>query len=88
MKGWLGNVWTPDDLKAQIMSESPFPCHLTMEEREEDYSLCRGSVLFMKKAGKIPRDFEFGQIVKQCSHSETENILSVKEFLEHHKDSL
>ena len=89
--GWL-STYSPQDLHHLIMvSEMPFPCHLSHTEElkfgdagNSEHPLCAGALMFMKVNGKIPRDPEMAKIVKNIDKKDCKNILSVQEFYKHH----
>lgn len=91
--GWLAD-YTPMELHSIVMNEQPFPCHMTHKENltwEEagkgKYPLCKGALKYMKKAGKLPRNKELADILKNVTIEELDNILSVSEFFTHHKNA-
>jgi hypothetical protein len=86
--GWLAN-YTPQDLHTLVMSEQPFPCHMTHEKdlefnEAEEYPLCKGALAYMKKNAKSPRNQELNALVKAVEPEVTENILGFVEFFKHH----
>lgn len=89
--GWLGPYSGPLALHQFIMSETPFPCHLTHEEKDlapgvagsEKHPLCSGAIAYMKKNGKRPRNPALAGLVSACN--DTEGILALPEFFQHHK---
>jgi hypothetical protein len=92
LAGWLAD-YTPQDLHTLVMSERPFPCHMTHKEDmlswedagTEKYPLCMGALKYMKKAGKLPRNKDLMDAMKDISRDDLDNILSLREFFEHHK---
>lgn len=92
LAGWLAD-YTPQDLHLLVMSERPFPCHMTHKEDmltweeagTKEHPLCMGALKYMKKAAKMPRNNELAEIIRNIPREELENILSVPEFMEHHK---
>ncbi len=89
--GWLAD-YTPQELHMLVMSEKPFPCHMTHEDTisweqagTKEHPLCMGALKYMKKAGKLPRNKELADILKSVSREDLEDVLSVPEFFEHHK---
>ena len=88
LPGWLAD-YTPTQLHGYVMSERPFPCHMTHEENltfqeAEDYPLCGGALAYMKKNAKMPRDRDMADYVKQIDKEQLEEILSTPEFFKHH----
>ncbi len=90
LPGWLSS-YTTEELHRLVMSENPFPCHMTHDEEisfseagTEKYPLCFGAMAFMKKNFKMPKDYEMSVFVKEIKIDETQNILSVPEFYKHH----
>jgi hypothetical protein len=97
MKGWLGDVYEDaTDLHRVVMSEFPFPCHqaqtddvVTIDKSgNEDNPLCAGALLYMRKNGKLPRNPQLKSAMDSISSSKMDNILSVPEFIQHHKEVL
>lgn len=94
LAGWLGE-YSAQDLHMLVMSERPFPCHMTHADEDLDWDeagtkenpLCAGALLFMKKSAKMPRDPELAKILKSFDYSGCDNILSVTEFYKHHTES-
>ena len=89
MKGWLAD-YTPMQLHSFVMSESPFPCHMTHQEEVSfkdaaELPLCNGALSYMRKNAKSPRDPELNKLVQEIDRETLGNILSVPEFFEHHK---
>lgn len=91
MRGWLAN-YTPESLHGIVMSEQPFPCHMLHDEQIEwedagtsQYPICAGSLRYMKKGAKQPRNLELKKLVSNLTLNDCKNILSIPEFFEHHK---
>ena len=87
--GWIGPYETPQDLLELIQYERPFPCHLTMGSDEDNGKameeiLCKGSVLYMRKMGKLPRSADLYRAVKAANGEDLSNILSLPDFISHH----
>src|SRR6185369_4064435 len=83
LKGWLGPYSGPQELHNLVMSEKPFPCHLSHEEIDvewnevgEEFPYCKGALGYMRKAFKIPRNPVLAKLVKEINKEELENILS------------
>lgn len=94
LRGWLADYESPENLHRLIMSEIPFPCHMTQEndlsilEAMRDNEIrCKGALLYMKKACKMPRNKEVFEMIKSFTINDTEDILSVPEFIKHHSIS-
>ena len=99
LPGWLG-PWEALGLHRYVMdSEKPFSCHMTIRDKVdlvsgeetttsvENTELCVGSILYMNKGGKLARDPFLAEQQDRFEKDSTEDILSVKQFLEHHKDA-
>ena len=91
LPGWLAD-YTPQQLHMLVMSETPFPCHLTHEDDisikeagTTKYPLCAGALAFMKKNGKMPKDLKLAKFVGEISRESLSEILSVREFYKHHE---
>lgn len=96
LRGWLAD-YTPEELYNIVLNEQPFPCHMAMKKTDyvepkevgnEEYPICAGSLRFMKKSGKLPRNKELALLLKQIAVEDCENILSQIEFITHHKPFL
>lgn len=88
-QGWLAD-YNPKQLHTLVMSEQPFPCHLTHQEEvlfQDAYKLplCKGALAYMRKNAKSPRNPELNKIVQEIDREMLANILSTPEFFEHHK---
>lgn len=91
--GWLGEYESPEQLHLLVMSERPFPCHLTHTEETLDFKeagndnhpLCAGSLAYMKKLGKLPRNKQLKRAIDNIDKNILSNILAMGEFLTHHK---
>lgn len=80
--------------------EGHFACHLTIPEEEcepelieEEVSQCAGSILYMIKGGKMPRNLLLQSIITEFKttpnwRENLENIMYSPEFKNHHKDNL
>lgn len=89
LAGWLAN-YTPIELHRIVMSELAFPCHMTHEKdltwkEAEDNLLCAGAIRYMRKNAKQPRREDLAELVNGLTVSDLDNILSMKEFFEHHE---
>ncbi len=89
MAGWLAEYST-QDLHTLVMSEQPFPCHMTHQEgvsfeKAKELPLCAGALAYMRKNCKSPRDKEHAELVKQVSQETMDNTLGRTDFFEHHK---
>jgi hypothetical protein len=70
------------------MDEGELACHMTVDEDEvetERVRRCAGSILYMSKGCKKARDKEIAKFQEDLKHADKSNILSVPEFLKHHK---
>ncbi len=88
--GYLGGVWTAPDLHKFVMAEQVFACHKTIDEDNQplpELELCAGSVMYMNNNAKMCRDLFLAKAQKALKGQDASNILSVPEFLEHHKKS-
>ena len=85
LPGYLGGVWTAKELHQTVMGEAPFPCHQTMEHREEDYSHCVGSIMYMNKNAKRCQNIQLSRLQAKFKDEDHSNILSLVEFVEHHQ---
>lgn len=90
LAGWLAD-YTPSELLIIIMGEKPFPCHMDQQEDvkweevgDDENPLCAGALMFMKKNGKIPRNYELAEKVKEINIKDCDIILSSIEFIKHH----
>lgn len=88
LPGWLAD-YTPQSLHSFVMSENPFPCHMTHEvelsfEEAGEYPLCAGALRYMRKNAKMPRNPEVASIIKSFKPEDLENVLSTIEFFNHH----
>lgn len=78
-----------------VMGESLLPCHMSMDEDINDtteigskkYPVCKGSLMYRKKNGKLSIDNEINDLQNSIDISECDNILTVPEFFEHHKNA-
>ncbi len=92
LPGWLGDYNSAQELHNIVMSEAPFPCHLTHTDEEisfeeagtVEHPLCAGALMYMRKAGKLPRNKELLDAMKSFPISELDAILSYREFFQHH----
>lgn len=91
LPGWLGD-YTAEELYAIVMNEMPFACHMTHdrdlkweETGSKEYPFCAGALMFMKQAGKLPRDKRIRDLVSKVNREDCDNILSPPDFLSHHK---
>lgn len=89
LRGWLAG-YTADELHRIVMSEMHFPCHLTHKDRipwdmTHKYPRCKGSLIYMKKNCKLPRDKELKRIIDNIPPEERDTILTAPEFFSHHK---
>ncbi len=89
MKGWLSE-YTPQDLHNIVLSEQPFPCHMTHKdevsfEKAAELPICAGGLAYMRKNFKSPRNKEHADLVKQVDKETMDITLDRTEFFEHHK---
>ncbi len=89
MAGWLA-TYTPQELHNLVVSEHPFPCHMTHEEdvsfeKAAELPLCAGGLSYMRKNGKMPRNKEHYALMKDVDQETLNNTLGRTEFFEHHK---
>ena len=89
--GWLGPYQKPEDLHRLVMSENPFPCHLSHQEDvafefvgQKGLPYCKGAILYMKKSCKWPRSPDLANAVRSCNPNDLDDILSISQFLSHH----
>jgi hypothetical protein len=84
-RGWLGGITVQETYSAVMHHEENFACHLTRHKKEQQMSRCRGSLLFMKKGGKLPRyNRQLAEAIDKVGKVSMDNILSVVEFFKHH----
>ena len=87
IRGWLSD-YTIDQLHNLVMSEIQFPCHMQMGDEDikfedaDQYPVCEGSIKYMKKSAKMPRNPVLLKMVQEAPKDE--NILSATEFRKHH----
>lgn len=82
--GWLGGE-TVQDTFAHIKGEGDFACHMTRHKRKADMSRCRGSLLFMRKSGQMPKyNAKLAKALQEVRGYDVSEILSVPEFFKHH----
>jgi hypothetical protein len=82
--GWLGGE-TAEDTFRHIKAEADFACHLTRDKKLKEMSRCRGSMLFMRKSGQMPRyNTQLAKDLQDMGKPDTSAILSVPEFFKHH----
>jgi len=83
--GWLGGE-TVQDTFQHVNNEGDFACHMTRHKAKKEMSRCRGSLLFLKKACKMPQfNPDLAQALKTIgSDVDKSYILSVPEFYKHH----
>jgi len=94
LKGYFGGVYeSPVELHTIVMNEKPFPCHVAQGDNDvpwnkvgtEQFPLCAGALLYMKKGCKSPRDLRLNEAMKSVDTSQMDQILSVPEFIAHHE---
>ena len=91
LPGWLA-TYTPTELHSVVMSEKPFPCHLTHPTEElswdesgtPEHPLCAGALMYMRKNAKNPRNPELSKLVRSIKLEDCDNILNTSEFIKHH----
>ncbi len=87
LPGWLGGE-TPEDTFNHIVTEGDFSCHKQRHKAQENQSRCRGSILFLRKMGKLPRyNSDLAKAVMEVPFKEAfydKNILSRNDFIKHH----
>lgn len=96
--GYLGGVYeNGQELHDMIMTlEKPFNCHKTIDKDvvsydevgSKEYPICAGALMYMKKNAKRPKDKEMDNLVQDVDKSQLDNILSVPELIQHHKNSI
>lgn len=88
--GWLGEYSSPLELHGLMVSERPFPCHLTHTEQNitfdeagmAEHPLCAGALAYMRKNGKRPRHPQLCKLVMESGF--VDDVMSIPEFLNHH----
>ena len=92
LNGWLAD-YTVEELHRLVMSEQHFPCHMQLPDTNDDfldfgeaeeYPRCVGSLMYMKKNAKMPRDIETKKLTDSFTKEELDQVLSMREFIEHH----
>lgn len=85
LPGYLGG-FTPEETYQGVMThEEDFACHLTRHKPVKEMSRCRGSLLFLKKNGKMPKyNTKLAEELRKMGKPDTSNILSNFEFMSHH----
>lgn len=83
-RGWLGGH-TAQQTHDYVMSEQFFACHMTRHKPKEKMERCRGSIAYIRKNFKIPRDFSLAKQVSNVPREILDGVLHWKEFLEYHK---
>jgi hypothetical protein len=83
--GWLGGE-TVEDTFRHIKGEADFACHLTRNKKKSEMSRCRGSMMFMRKSGQLPKyNVRLLKDLQEMGKPDASEILSVPEFFKHHK---
>ncbi len=81
-------VNSPEDYADLMKPEDQGGCSLDESTIEGliacDSSRCFGALLYMKKAGKLPRDPETSTVLQTVGPELLDRILSVPEFFTHH----
>ena len=88
--GWLG-PWNAVDLHRFVMAEQPFSCHETIDYDDQpvdETELCAGSVLYMKKNCKTPRDAWLRAQQERLAAQGTEGILWQGQFIKRHEGGM
>ena len=90
LKGWLGEHTVQGILDSQ-QYETPFTCHMQRDNIKDhnEIDLCRGLFISANKSFKLMgQNPNFGkemlEIQKTTRDDSRENILSRREFLDHH----
>lgn len=92
LRGFLGGYETPQNLHGLVMSEIHFPCHETLPKSKltlnfteaTQYPVCTGSIIYMRKAGKRPRNLQLANLVNSVTDEQKELVLSTSDFFTHH----
>jgi len=94
---WLSD-YDPEDFVEFMGDDVLFPCHLDMPEhglqREEsneavyngEMKLCRGYAEMLIKSCKMPREWEFQDVLESIKQDMSETTMSIFEFMKHHKE--
>jgi hypothetical protein len=93
--GWLGS-YTPDMIFQHIMSEVPFPCHITVNYETDNWretifaddtkvQACAGFLIMTRKFAKLPRDAEFGEHAMRVNRDHPDVFRLWSDFVDHHK---
>ena len=79
MPGWLGEQYSPEEFVAIAHSEMQFPCHRTIEQREQHQ--CAGMAIYRANVVKIPRD----PSTLRLPADKSAVFAAAPEFVEHHR---
>lgn len=86
LPGWLGGYTADETYHSITSAEEDFACHLTRNKRLKDMSRCKGSMLFLKKSGKMPKyNTQLAADLRAMGKPDTSEILSNFEFFKHHE---
>ena len=82
IKGWIGAYASVDNLHRTLMFHEEFPCHLTMGKKKE--RICKGSLIYMKKMGKMPMNPEIKRLMEELTPEEIALGMSYPELKKLH----
>lgn len=84
LPGWLGGE-TPETTYDHIMTEGDFSCHKTRHKAVKEQDRCRGSLLFLRQACKIPRyNVPLKEALMKIDWKNIQGILRQDCFIEYH----
>lgn len=85
LPGWLGGNTALQTFR-HVTNEGDFACHKTRHKKSILMSRCFGSLLFLRKIGKLPKyDVKLSEAISVLNIKHIGNILSLHEFFKHHE---